>query len=272
MAKGSGQVKTNSSTGTQSQGPWSGQAPYLRGMYQGAANLPLQQHYPGQSVADQGPETPQALGMQAATAQGGANQPRTNQWNQTLQGDYLHGGQGFNAAMKAAGDTITPMVQGQFEAGGRYGSGLAQEAETSALANAFASQYGQERGNQMQAMGMASPAYTDSMALGNVGMQQDAYQQSLLSDQMNRWNFNQQAPYDRLQAQNAVIQAGYPGAEQSSTSAQYGPPGLFDLLSVDTMAGLEGFKDNPFGGFEAGMLGNIKDRKGSGPGEGYEYL
>jgi len=259
MAKGTGQVKQQ--TQTQSSGPWSGQAPYLRGLYQQAGSLPLQEHYPGQTVADQSPQTQQAIGMQTAAAQGGANQPRTQQHNQTLGGDYLYGGQGFNAALDAAHNKIAPMVQGQFEAGGRYGSGLAQEAETSALANAFAGQYGQERANQMHAMGMASPAYADAAMLNQAGGQQDAYQQSLLSDQLNRWNFAQQAPYDRLAAQNSVLQAGYPG--QSSISETWGPPSVMDMFGADLNAKLT----NPV----FGDLTNIKDRIGSYDNPQYTY-
>jgi hypothetical protein len=129
------------------------------------------------------------------------------------------------------------MVQGQFESGGRYGSGLAQEAETSALADAFAGMYGQERSNQMAAMGMNSPAYADPAMLGQAGVQQDAYQQALLSDQLNRWNFAQQAPYDRLAAQNAVIQTGYPGS--SSISETWGPPSIADMFGADLNADLK---------------------------------
>lgn len=253
MSKGTGKVPTQSQT--MSAGPWSGQAPHLMGLYQRAAELPMQQYNPESTYAAQGPETQQALGMTAATARGGANQPAVDQWNQTVGGDYLYGGPGFNAALKAAGDTITPMVQGQFEAGGRYGGGLAQEAETSALANAFASQYGQERQNQLAAMSMGSPAYRDAAQLGQVGTAQDAYQQGALDDQTARWNFAQQAPYDQLQAQSGVIQAGYPGSQ--SAQQGYGPPGLLDIFGADLAA------DAPWGFSGIGAVGNIWDRVNS---------
>lgn len=210
MAKG-----TRQSVSTQQAEPWSGQAPYLRGLYSQAANLPEQQYYPGQTVAGQSPETLQALNQQTQRAnQGNIG----NEYNKTLQGDYLYGNPGFNAALQAAHSQIAPMVQGQFESGGRYGSGLAQEAETSALSNAFAGMYGQERQNQMAALMNPAIGYSDTAALGDVGAQKEAYQQQLLSDQLNRWNFAQQAPYDRLAAQNAVIQAGYPGGSTTSSA------------------------------------------------------
>jgi hypothetical protein len=226
----------------------------LRGLYQQAADLPMQQYNPGQTFAGQSPETQEALGMTAATARGGANQPAVDQWNQTVGGDYLYGGKGFNAALDAAHSQIAPMVQGQFESGGRYGSGLAQEAETSALANAFAGQYGMERQNQLAAMGMGSPAYRDAAALGQVGTAQDVYGQGVLDDETARWNFAQQAPYDRLNTQSGIIQAGYPGSQSATQS--YGPPGLLDIFGADLRANIES------GGL-GGEFGNIWDRIGS---------
>lgn len=232
---------TKQEVSTQSAAPWSGQAPYLTSLYQSAQNLPLQQHYPGQTVADMSPETSQALNQQTQMAQAGS--PAVNQWNKTLQGDYLYGGQGFNQALQAAHSQIAPMVQGQFEAGGRYGGGLAQEAETSALANAFAGMYGQERQNQMAAMMNPSLGYSDIAALGDVGQQREAYQQQQLSDALNRWNFAQQAPYDRLAAQNAVIQAGYPGGETISSAPRQETP--FEQLFRVGGASFSGLKKNP---------------------------
>lgn len=204
----------------QEASPWSGQAPYLTGLYRSAQALPQQEYYPGQTVPDQAPETQQALSQQAQMANQGAV---GNEYNKTLQGNYLYGNPGFNAALQAAHSQIAPMVQGQFEAGGRYGGGLAQEAETSALANAFAGMYGQERQNQMAAMMNPSVGYSDISALGNVGAMREGYQQQQLSDQLNRWNFAQQAPYNQLAAQSAVIQGGFPGGTQTQTNIS-GPP------------------------------------------------
>ena len=75
----------------------------------------------------------------------------TNYLTGLLQGDYLHGGPGFNEAMNAAQNDIQPRVQSAFNSGGRLNSGLAQEAMSSGLADAFANLYGQER--QLQSLG-----------------------------------------------------------------------------------------------------------------------
>jgi len=81
----------------------------------------------------------------------------------TARGDFLFGGPGFNAAYQAAANKIIPQVNSQFALTGRSGSGLAQTAQTQALADAFASQYGQERGLQQQAA-MAAPGAAQQQA------------------------------------------------------------------------------------------------------------
>jgi hypothetical protein len=82
-----------------------------------------------------------------------------------MNGDYLYGGSGFNAALDAAQRQVLPQVNSAFERAGRTGSGLAAEAQTRALGDAFASQYGQERQNQLAAMGMGQ-AGTNAFAQG----------------------------------------------------------------------------------------------------------
>jgi hypothetical protein len=91
----------------------------------------------------------------------------------TLNGDYLYGGQGFNAAVDAAGRKIIPQVQSAFEKSGRTNSGLAQTAMTQALSDSFAQQYGQERQNQLQAA-----------QLGNTS--NDSYLQTIARERQNQ--------------------------------------------------------------------------------------
>lgn len=287
---------------TQQQAPWRGQQPFLRRNYRDAMRLPLQQYYPGQTYADQSPETLQALDLQSQRAMSGSPlqfmgqgqlagtlggqylgaqpgagylQPFTQQnmdfagvpqLQDTASGNYLYGGPGFNAAFDAARRQITPAVQGQFESAGRFGGGLAQEAETSALSDAFAGLYGQERQRQLAAAGqlsglgaqeraraqaaagqlsgqaadlygqerqrqvaglgfvpeMSGLDYRDISALSDVGRQREMFDQQRISDQLNRWQFAQQAPYDRLAAQTSVIQGGFPGSSSVTQQPVYG--------------------------------------------------
>lgn len=71
----------------------------------------------------------------------------------TARGDYLFGGQGFDQAVQAAVNAATPQILSVF---GRAGPGgatgaLAQESVGRAAIDAFASQFGSERGRQLGA-------------------------------------------------------------------------------------------------------------------------
>jgi hypothetical protein len=71
--------------------------------------------------------------------------------NQTAQGDFLFGGQGFDQAVDAAVRAALPRVGSAF--GGRTGAGLADAAIGRSATDAFASQFAQERQNQLGAAG-----------------------------------------------------------------------------------------------------------------------
>lgn len=74
-----------------------------------------------------------------------------NQFQRTIQGDYLTGGPGFDAAYQAGANRIIPQVSSMFSGGGRLNSGLAQTAMTQGLGDVFAGLYNQERARQLAA-------------------------------------------------------------------------------------------------------------------------
>lgn len=79
-----------------------------------------------------------------------------DQLEATARGDFLYGGDGFNAALEAAKNKILPQVRsifGRSGAGGGTGT-LAEESFGRNLTDAFASQYGAERGRQDSAAGL----------------------------------------------------------------------------------------------------------------------
>lgn len=90
-------------------------------------------------------------GRQGAGIAGDANQ----QLQKTINGEYLTGGKGFDAAIEAAKNKILPSVNSSFEKSGRGGSGLADVAKTGAIGDVFAGQYAQERANQLNATNQA---------------------------------------------------------------------------------------------------------------------
>ena len=73
----------------------------------------------------------------------------------TSDGDFLFGGDGFNAAVDAAVRRATPGILSTFGSAGAGGAtgGLAQAAVGEAAVDAFASQFAQERRNQLGAAG-----------------------------------------------------------------------------------------------------------------------
>ena len=117
----------------------------------------------------------QAIDLMTQRAQQGSPLlPAAQQQNLgTVQGDYLFGGPGFNAAYQAAANKIIPQVQSHFASTGRSRGGLAQQALGQSLADAFASQYGQERQLQQQATqqapGLAQADYGDINKLLQAG-------------------------------------------------------------------------------------------------------
>ncbi|BAQ16906.1 hypothetical protein [Methyloceanibacter caenitepidi] len=69
----------------------------------------------------------------------------------TARGDYLFGGDAFDAAVDASVRAAQPHILSTFGAAGRGTGGLAQTAIARAATDAFAEQYGTERGRQVQA-------------------------------------------------------------------------------------------------------------------------
>jgi len=209
--------------------PWEGQQPYLEELYRSAGSLKEQQAYPGQTYADFSPESEAAMGMQEQRALQGspilaAGQEATRA---TAAGDYLYGGEGFNRAYAAAERQILPGISGSFSQAGRYGSGLHQESLSRGLGDAFAQLYSKERGLQSSAAAMspqmAQADYMDIKSLGQVGAMREGKQQQEINDLVKRWEFSQQAPYQKIQAQSGIIQGGFPGGQSVTSGGSDGP-------------------------------------------------
>lgn len=150
----------------------------------------------------------------------------------TLSGEYLYGGEGFNAALDAASRAITPRVKSAFNRSGRTGGGLAQAAMAEELGDVFAGMYGQERGRQQQAIGMAPQMYDLALApartMMGVGQALESKQGQELADQVARWNYQQQQPTSLLDTylrQIAPIGGMYAGRETSGQQPIYSSGG-----------------------------------------------
>jgi hypothetical protein len=156
---------------------------------------------------------------------------------------------GFQAASTSYQDAINQM-RSRASAAGRYGTNEAlmsqEQRAQGALANALAGQaaqlgysgYEAERGRQQQALGMgldlyeaerarqqaaigaapglAAQDYTDIAQLAQVGQAAEGYQQAALQDAIQRFNYQQQAPYAALQS---FLSSSY-GAPQGMQTVQ----------------------------------------------------
>lgn len=94
-----------------------------------------------------------ALTQGASTS--GLPQEQLEQLQRTAGGDFLMGGEGFDAAVNAAVRQAQPHILSTFGSAGVGGGtgGLAQSAIGQSAIDAFASQFGQERGRQQAAQG-----------------------------------------------------------------------------------------------------------------------
>ena len=218
--------------------PWGAVKPYLRRGYAAAEEDILdrpREFFPGQTYVDYSPETEQALALQ--TARAGSN-PLLGQaqdyTGSVLAGDYL----GQNPYLSQLSDSVLadvmPQVASQFGgASGRFGSpGMAEalgQGVSRGMAPYLFQEYGAERGRQQQAAGMApgmaQADYFDIGQLGAVGQAREGLERLALQDEMNRFNFGQQEPTQRLQDYMGILSGSAPligGAGRVTQAGQGG--------------------------------------------------
>lgn len=240
MSKGS----SNTTTKSVSE-PWSGVKPYLTSAYKDAQNIYNQGapgYYSGQLIAPQSADTQAALSSLAQRGANGSDVTRAaqGQLQDTLSGTYLNGETpGFQGALNAATrpiidnytKTIMPGLDSNFSSAGRYGSGAHAMAEGDAangLSNSIADttskmvyqNYGDERNRQIQGMlfapELANQDYTDIQAQGQAGAAQDAYKQSLIDAELQKYNYNSNKDYNWA-SQYLGLLNGATGGSQTTT-------------------------------------------------------
>lgn len=256
-------------TATQTQDPWSGIAPQLlqaagdtQSLYnKGGLNY---QYYPGNTVAPQSDVTQQANQL---TAQRGLNgSPVTTasqqQITDTLNGKYLDPSTapGFQQALqdvqKAYSTGTAAQSDAAFNRSGAYGGSAYDETKQmqnkaygdslNTLAGNF---YDKGRTNQLQAAALAPQTanqdFTNLAAASAAGGAQDAYNQSQIDQNVDRYNQNQQAPANAIQNYISLLNGA--GGQYGSTtkSTPYYQNGAANTL---------------------GLLGGVNSLLGGGPG------
>ena len=201
-------------------------------------------YYPGQTYVDPSAQTTSAMGLAEARAMAGSPliPAAQTQALSTIQGDRLSAGNPYFASMMAS--AAKPVVSefnkairdigSRTAASGRYGSGAMGEMESQAtenLANALSQRgselayqnYATERGRQDQAIGnagaIAGQDYSDIQQLMNVGKMQEGYHKSALNADISRFEFGQNAPYNKLQSYLSAAYGAPAPVNQTSTSS-----------------------------------------------------
>lgn len=232
-SSGGGSGGSTIQTTTQSNTPFN--SSYLNYGFDQAKNLYQQgtpQYFPGSTVVPFSNQTQQALNQtenlanQSSPIISGAQ----NNLGATLNGDFLSGGNPyFSQMMDKIGGDVRQRMDSQFAGAGRYGSGAHANATADALTQAAGTlgyqNYADERSKQMQAQALAPSAYSLGFApaqqLANVGAAYEGQASSNLQDQINRYNFNQQAPYDNLSRYMAMVAGGNAGGQTVTQAPLY---------------------------------------------------
>jgi hypothetical protein len=196
------------------------------------------QYYGGQTFISPSAQTQQAL--QAAQNRALAGSPllpaAQQQQQDVISGAYLQNNPYFNQALAGAAQGATQnyndaimAAQSNLSQAGRYGSNVGADIQNRAattLANTLANKYGElaysnfanERARQdaaaMGAPALAQADYSDIQQLMNVGKTAEDYQKTALQADIDRFNFEQNKPYQKL---SAYLGAAY-GAPTGSVS------------------------------------------------------
>ena len=211
-----------------------------KGLYQGAGP----EYYPGQTYVDPSAQTTSAMGLAEARARGGSPliPAAQSQALSTIQGDRLSAGNPYFASMmsNAARPVVSEFnkairdIGSRTAASGRYGSGAMGELESQAtenLANALSQRgselayqnYATERGRQDQAIGnagaLAGQDYSDIQQLMNVGQAQEGYDKTALNADIGRFEYGQNAPYNKLESYLSAAYGAPAPVNQTSTSS-----------------------------------------------------
>ena len=212
-----------------------------RDLYSGAGPA----YYPGQTYVGPSGQTTSALGSAEQIATGGNPllQGALQQQQGAISGQYLGANPYLEAALKPGQEAATQAynqaiggTRSQAASAGRYGSGAQNQLESLSqqnLANALTNQAGQaayqnyaaERGLQEQAARYAptlsQARYQDVNQLLNLGQIGEGYSQQALQSDIDRYNYEQNLPYQQLANYSALIQ-GTPMGQTSTTQSSGG--------------------------------------------------
>lgn len=248
--------------------------------------------FPGQTYVSPSQATTESIAQQEAIARQQspvlqqaqqAYQQSLSGIGQTAAGGFLNANPYQQQMMEAAtrpltqqfSNQILPGISSLYSKSGRLGSGsmanaLSQstEAYTRALgditANIAGTQYGQERGLQQQAqLGLSNLAqqapsiygqqYLPAQQLAQVGAQQESIAAQPLQEQLARYQFGQQLPYQQLQGYLSSVY-GTPLGSYGTTTQNLPTNRAIGTLAGAGLGGLGGYY---LGGTPGAVLGGV---------------
>jgi hypothetical protein len=241
-------------------------APYVGYGLQEAKNLYQTQspeYYAGQTYV--GPSAQTTSALQAAQNRALAGNPLLTQAQQqqsdVIGGQYLQNNPYFNQALAGAAQGATQnyndaikAAQSNASQAGRYGSGVSADIQNRAantLSNTLANKYGElaysnyagERGMQNQAAqnapALANADYADIQQLMNVGKTAEDYQKTALQADIDRFNFEQNKPYQKL---SAYLGAAYGAPTGSVSTTQQSSGGKIVCTAMNQAYGFGSFR------------------------------
>lgn len=200
-------------------------------------------YYPGQTYVGPSQATTQAMNLAENRALAGSPLLRSAQQQQqdVISGNYLQNNPYFNQALAGASqgaqqNYFDAIKQAQSDASrsGRYGSNVSADIQNRAattMANTLANKYGElayqnyaaERGRQEQAAAgapqMAQADYGDIGQLYNVGQSREDYSKTALQSDIDRFNFEQNLPYQKLSTFLSSVYGAPQGAVSTTTQS-----------------------------------------------------
>lgn len=235
MGKGGGKTQTVK----QDTAPWKAQQPFLEFGFNEARdiyNSGAPQYFPGETIAGIDPAQNAALDWteQRAMAGNPLLPQAQNLAYSTLGGDFLGAGNPYFSAMSdRIGNEVTKNVNSTFGAAGRFGSGAHANALASGLSDTIGQlayqNYGDERANMMNTMqfapALAEADYADIGRLGQAGDARRGLEQGLIDDDVARFNFEQNAPWERLGNYMGLVSGGYGSSGTTVQPTQRGSLG-----------------------------------------------
>ena len=210
-----------------------------KGLYQ--TDTP--QYYGGQTYVSPSAQTTTALQQaQNRALAGNPLVPAAQQQQQdVISGNYLQNNPYFNQALAGAAQGATQNyndaianAQSSLSKAGRYGSNVGADIQNRAantLSQTLANKYGElaysnyagERGMQNQAAqnapALANADYADIQQLMNVGKTAEDYQKTALQSDIDRFNFEQNKPYQKLSAYLGAAYGAPTGTVSTTTQS-----------------------------------------------------